>query len=231
MRNRTIIGFGFLLLAAVLIPTLPAQARDPGQQSYIPNNSVDGEALIGPPPAAGSAEFQRDMTVVLWLQRTRTPAQVRFVEKPLNLARFAPILGARLLKVDGVRLQRTLDAVIDETRAIYDALKAKYGKPRPFQVSKAVKPVGDARPVATYPSGHAIRAIVYARLLAVIFPDRKPALMALGRQIGYGRVIAGVHYPSDVLAGQKLGNALADAVSNSSAFKAALSRIRQTERR
>jgi acid phosphatase (class A) len=41
----------------------------------------------------------------------------------------------------------------------------------------------------------------YSRLISEIFPDRRQALMDLANQIGYGRVIAGVHYPMDVLAG------------------------------
>ena len=104
--------------------------------------------------------------------------------------------------------------------------KGKYDLPRPFVVNDAVHPVTDPRPVASYPSGHAIRAIVYARLLAEIFPDDKQALMDLARQIGYGRVTAGVHYPIDVSFGQKLGDAFADVVVQQPAFKEAIKRIR-----
>jgi acid phosphatase (class A) len=166
------------------------------------------------------------MAVVLWLQRTRTPAQVAFVQKALDLKRFAPLLGEALITVDGIELKRTVDAAIDEVRADYDALKGKFDLPRPFEVNDAIHPVTEVRPVAAYPSGHAIRAIVYARLLAEIFPDRQEALMDLARQIGYGRVTAGVHYPMDVLAGQKLGNAYADEIVSQSAFEEAVERIR-----
>ena len=82
------------------------------------------------------------------------------------------------------------------------------------------------RPVASYPSGHAIRATVYARRLAEIFPEHADALLELARQIGYGRVIAGVHYAMDVLAGQKLGEAHADLIVEQPAFEDAVERIR-----
>ena len=39
-------------------------------------------------------------------------------------------------------------------------------------------------------------------------------------------MIAGVHYPMDVLAGQKLGNAYADVIVKQPAFKQAVQRIR-----
>ncbi|MEZ5787308.1 MAG: phosphatase PAP2 family protein [Xanthobacteraceae bacterium] len=214
-----------VLVVATIAP--PLQAREALSRRFLPAGSVDVAALVPPPPAIGSAGFKEEMAVVLWLQRTRTPAQVEFVSRTLEVERFAPLLGAALMTVDGIALKRTIDAAIDEVRADYDAIKARYDVPRPFVVSQAVHPVtDDVRPVASYPSGHAIRAVVYARLLAEIFPDRKEALMDLARRVGYGRVIAGVHYPMDVLTGQTLGNAFADVIIKQPAFAEAVKRIR-----
>ena len=183
--------FGLILVAL----TAPAHAGP-----YLPDGAVDAQALIGPPPAVGSPRFEQQMAVVMWLQRTRTPAQVTFVQETLDVERFAPLIAVDLMAVDGIALKQTVDAAIDDVRADYDRLKEVYDLPRPFVVSDAVKPVIEARPVASYPSGHATRAVVYARLLAEIFPDQRDALMALALQVGYGRVTAGVHYPMDVLA-------------------------------
>ena len=87
-------------------------------------------------------------------------------------------------------------------------------------------PLAAVRAVAACASGHAIGAIVYARVLAEIFPDQKDALMELARQIGYGRVVGGVHFPMDVLAGEKLGQAYADVIVKQPAFTQAIERIR-----
>jgi len=214
------------LIVFVLAVAEPVQAKEPGKRQYLPTGSVDIDAVVPPPPAVGSPAFKEQMTVVLWLQRSRTPEQVAFVQKTLNTERFAPLLDAALMEVDGIELKHVIDSVIDEVRADYDALKGKYDLPRPFVVNDDVRPVTDPRPVASYPSGHAIRAIVYARLLSEIFPDHKQALMDLARQIGYGRVTAGVHYPIDVVFGQKLGEAFADVIVKQPAFKDAVERIR-----
>ena len=213
-------------LVFVVIVAGPAHAEQARTNTYLPTGSVDAKNLIAAPPKIGSPAFKEQMAVVLWLQKTRTPEEARFVEMTLDVERFAPILGAKLFKVDAAALKRLIDAVIDEVRRDYDALKAFYDQPRPFQVSSKVKPVGDARPVASYPSGHAIRAIVYARLLAAVFPDSKAALMDLARRIGYGRVIGGVHYPVDITSGQTLGAAYADAVVANEAFKLAVAKLR-----
>lgn len=224
-----------LVLSSLMLLALafaaPTQALDPEARLYLPAGSVDAGTLIEPPPKLDSTKLREQMTVVLWLQRTRTPAQIAFVRKTLNLKRFAPILSELLVYADGIELKNTLDGVISEVRADYDALKGKFDLPRPFQVNEAVQPVGEARPVAAYPSGHAIRATVYARLLGEIFPDQKDALIELGQQIGYGRVIAGVHFPIDVIAGQKLGHAYADVIVKQAAFKEAVERIRGERRR
>ena len=216
----------FAILIGFLVVTAPLQADTAQTPVYLPDSAVDAEAVIGPPVEIGSPAFKQQMAIVLWLQKTRTPEQVAFVEKPLNLARFVPILGADLLKVDAAALQALTDTVIDQVRDDYDAVKDHYGLLRPFSVDDAVTPVGDARPVGSYPSGHAIRAVVYARLLADLFPQHQPALTAFARQIGYGRVIAGVHYPNDVTAGQTLGDAYADAILAQPAYRDAVTRLK-----
>jgi acid phosphatase (class A) len=216
----------FALLLISVIVTAPASAETQSVRTYLPTGAVDAEALIGPPPEVGSATFEEEMAVVLWMQLTRTPEQIAFVQKPLNIERFTLILGDSLLTIDGRELKAAIDAVISEVRDEYDALKAVFDYPRPFLVSLDVEPVVDPRPVASYPSGHAIRSIIFARLLAEVFPEHRQALMELAEQIGYGRVLAGVHYPLDVLHGQKLANAYADVIVAQPAFKQALQRIR-----
>ncbi len=215
-------AFAFLLVF-ILAPS--AIAEQNVGRIYLPMNVAESEKLIGPPPAADSEEHRTQMAIVLWLQKTRTPQQVAFVEKPLNLERFAPLISTELVDADGRLLKTTLDAIINEVRADYDALKAIYGEPRPFQADKRVHPVGDPRPVASYPSGHATRAMVYGKILSDLFPKHTDDLMALAVEIGYGRVIAGVHYPDDVVAGQKLGAAYAKTILAQPAYAEAKRKI------
>ena len=205
---------------------LNSHSKEEETRIYLPLASVDANKLIGPPPAIESPKFEEQMAIVLWLQKTRTPEQVEFVRKKLNLARFEPILGDSLFKVDSKELRNTLSVIISEVRSEYDLLKAAFDLPRPFIINKEVQPVTKARPVGSYPSGHATRSVVYARVLSEIFPEKKDELMNLALQIGYGRVTAGVHYPIDVTAGQALGNAYADVIISRDRFKETVSRIR-----
>lgn len=197
-----------------------------GVNQYYPAGAVDGAALVGPPPKPGSPEYDTQMAIVLWLQKTRTPEQIAFVRKSLDLERFVPLIAEELLTVNARELDIMLEAIIDEVRTDYDAIKAHYNEERPFVANSKVRPVMEARPVASYPSGHAVRAIVFARILSEFFPERRKSLIELAEQIGYGRVIAGVHFPMDVVAGQNLGHAYADVIIQQPSFKKAMMRIR-----
>lgn len=189
---------------------------------FYPANSLDSVALIGPPAEPGTAEFDQEMFAVTWLQESRTPDQIEFVQKSVDLERFAPIVATDLLSVDTHALSETLDQIIDEVREDYNAVKANYDIPRPFVINDAVEPVATAFPVTSYPSGHTIRAIVYTSVLSDIFPDHAQQLEELGRNIGYGRVIGGVHYPMDVVSGQKLGHAYMEIIREQPSYQQAL---------
>ena len=63
-----------------------------------------------------------------------------------------------------------------------------------------------------------VRYYVYALLMAELFPEKKDAILAIGRDIGWDRVLIGKHFPTDVQAGRVLGQAIFREVSASAAF-------------
>lgn len=60
----------------------------------------------------------------------------------------------------------------------------------------------------SFPSSHAARGAAYAAVLAELFPGKNANLLDRGEQIGEDRMIAGIHFPSDVEAGQRIGKAV-----------------------
>jgi membrane-associated phospholipid phosphatase len=97
--------------------------------------------------------------------------------------------------------------------------KKYFARPRPIEVDTRVQPVVDTGRDRCYPSGHATRGAMWAAILSEIAPDEKRRLVVRGQEIGWDRVVAGVHFPSDVYAGQVLGKALAQAMLSSGKFR------------
>lgn len=99
--------------------------------------------------------------------------------------------------------------------AIYDAMvaawKAKYayGRLQPSVADPTLVPLITAANSPSYPSEHAVAAGAAAAVLGALFPERAEALAALAEEAAQSRVMAGVHYPSDVQAGLELGRAVA----------------------
>lgn len=130
---------------------------------------------------------------------------------------FAEVLGAVMLGVLMWRLllnKDKLDAVRDVAAvlltvllayAIADYLKYAVGSERPFAVLTDVHRLIDANFNAAFPSGHT--AFVTATAVAALFFYRKMGILFLGLAVAVGvsRVIAGVHWPLDIVGGLLVG--------------------------
>lgn len=99
-------------------------------------------------------------------------------------------------------------AFYDAGIACWDA-KYAYWEIRPFQLDPAFRTVFPTPNHPSYPAAHACFSTTSARVLAHLFPEDAAALMTLARESGESRVWAGIHYPSDVAAGQQLAERVA----------------------
>lgn len=83
--------------------------------------------------------------------------------------------------------------------------KRHYKRLRPFQADGSIVPIGKLPKDPSYPSGHASSAYAAATVLSVLWPLRAHEFEWWARQTAMSRVAAGVHFPSDVVAGARLG--------------------------
>jgi undecaprenyl-diphosphatase len=80
---------------------------------------------------------------------------------------------------------------------------------RPDAEVPAARRLPHAPWTSSFPSGHAASAAAFAVGAAMEMPELVPAVFALALAVGASRVVTGVHYPSDVLAGFAVGAAAA----------------------
>ena len=80
---------------------------------------------------------------------------------------------------------------------------------------------------SSYPSRHAIVGWGLALLLVEVMPDCQDALVKRGYDIGWSRVIAGYHYPSDVQAGYVMAACLLANMHNDTTFNNLLQAAKQ----
>jgi undecaprenyl-diphosphatase len=61
----------------------------------------------------------------------------------------------------------------------------------------------------SFPSGHTITAFAVALSLAAFYPGMLPGLLFCAASIALSRILLGMHFLSDVLAGALIGSVLA----------------------
>lgn len=94
---------------------------------------------------------------------------------------------------------------------IYQWLKRKTLRPRPYEVHQDIWLTGRPLDRFSFPSGHTLHAVVFTTVLGFYFPSLMLAVLPFTLLVGLSRVILGLHYPSDVLIGALIGYTLAHA--------------------
>jgi undecaprenyl-diphosphatase len=92
---------------------------------------------------------------------------------------------------------------------LYGSLKRVFLRERPFirhaGISRAAAPLDRY----SFPSGHTLHAVSFAWQASAHFPHLAWVLVPLASLIAASRVVLGLHYPTDVLAGAVIGASVA----------------------
>ena len=174
----------------------------------------------GPPPALGSPTFDRDLEELRALSQTRTAEQANiarfwasespsarwevFMQEEITRRGFGPMRAARALALASVA---TYDAMV----ACWDA-KYAYWLLRPISADPALVTVFATPPFPSYPSGHSTLSSAVAEVFAELFPTAAREYRRKGEEASLSRIMGGVHYRFDVLAGEALGRQVGQAI-------------------
>jgi acid phosphatase (class A) len=98
------------------------------------------------------------------------------------------------------------------------AAKSYFKRQRPFVVDPGIKIIVDQKPDFSYPSNHSTFGYEIAILLADMVPEKAAAIFERAADYGHNRVIAGVHFPTDVEGGRIAASVIDNALLHNARF-------------
>ena len=179
-----------------------------------------------PPPAYGSDELDAEMEELRTMERTRyTVSSAFFWEYGSGAIRNHVLwndMASRLIlqsdMEDNPLLSAQVYAVLniaafDSLVACWDG-KYAYWAIRPFQLDPEFTPLFPTPNHPSYPAGHSCVSTAMATSLAQMFPVDAERILATAKEASESRLWGGIHYRSDAIAGDTLGQNVANAVLN-----------------
>jgi acid phosphatase (class A) len=205
----------------------------PAKLRFLTPNDLEPIRILPPPPEDGSDAQKKEIAEVRGLIETRSKERyIRAVwdaqhEDPTS---FAAVIGPDFDLMKLPATAKLLEDILNDQTIVTSSAKDFFK--RKFPVAAAMP--GDsyrqwtcdaddrkpsARPLRSYPSGHATMGYTFGVVLAALIPEKSQAILARAADYAYSREVCGDHYHSDVEAGHVLGTAIGIALLNNAALR------------
>ena len=232
LRNILIVASCIAITAGCASTSKPALVPDrlPGYLTSV--TAPNSEALLTPPPAAGSTalaldhDISRNSLPLRDSPRWALAAMDAELTFPNAAGAFTCALNAPITEQDTPHLYILLRRVLTDTSLATSKAKNKYMRTRPFVENKegTCSPNDEQflKKNGSYPSGHSTAGWAWALILTEISPEQADAILARGRAFGQSRVICNAHWQSDVIEGRFMGAATVARLHADPVFRAEL---------
>lgn len=198
--------------------------------SYLPPDLTDVTRILPPYPTPHTVADEADLAALRLYQQSGNDAMrwtLAVADQELTYTRFEEAFGSPIDAETQPRLVLLLDRVEASMTAALKQGKKGFSRPRPYQRMKLERVCGFAKPPApeveargsSYPSGHAVFGWGAVLTLAEVAPERASLLLSRGREYAEGRLVCGVHHPSDIAAGELLAGTVFGKIATTAEFQ------------
>jgi len=217
---RLTFALAFSLASPMALCPLSAQA------GLLSPSEVDASRYLPPPPPAGSAVEKRELKELHAIAARSSKALKAIATHDAKDE--SPDIFNNAIGFDATtkpQTARLLQMVMEDEDGDSKTAKAYFHRLRPYAVDPSVRacePVkkGKVKAANSYPSGHASLAFSMGVVLASLVPEKSQAILARANEYAEHRLVCGVHYRSDIVAGQQFGTILALKLMQNPGFKA-----------
>jgi len=209
-----------LVLAALFAASWSGVFAKDSALYFLKPGKPDAATLLAPPPLPDSAEALADLNEVraVFHAASASDQAAAYSEKSFSVFNFAPAAGPFLVAANLPKTAAFFEKVQSDAAAVTDEGKEFFRRPRPYTTDPSLAN-GKLEKSFSYPSGHSTESMVLALVLADLLPDKRDAIIAHARQIGWHRVQIARHYPTDIYAGRTLALAIVKQFKKSDAFQ------------
>ena len=216
------------VVLALLAPICVVHAKDKDATIYSGASKVDAASLLAPPPAPGSIEEKADLQNVWYVVKSSTPQDVALAnaDEAKAFEAFAPAIGNDFHFENMPHTTALLKTARSTASKAITVAKNYWKRLRPYQLDKTL-PSAKEEASYGYPSGHSTHGMAAALVLCELFPEKRDAILDMGRKLGWDRVVLGKHYPTDIVAGRVFAQALVREMKKSPDFQRDLAAARE----
>lgn len=193
-------------------------------------DQIDPSRLLPPPPPAGSPLARSEVAELHAIAQRATPDMHAAAKRDSDDER--PDLFNNVLGFDVMALPATsklLNDVVKEQSADASVAKKFFHRDRPWIVDSSIESCdmhGPGPAKTSYPSGHATLAFSTGVVLAALIPDKAQVILTRAQDYAENRLVCGMHFRSDIAAGQDLGTIVAVTLMQEPAFQSEMEAAR-----
>jgi hypothetical protein len=167
-------------------------------------------------PYPNSIDLEREKN---YLRSMNTKENLKFIKSADKHLDYFESELEKIGIIEDLRKEKKLKSLMENVAPFIVELKYYYKRPRPNEIGIEDMVFLDTAQSPAYPSGHSAQGRFISLYLADKYPNKKKEILQIGEKVGFSRLLARVHYPSDHIFGKKLGTHLYVFYKNNTPFE------------